>query len=63
MEPVAGNYYPVNSHMYLTDDQPNPEILFALINDRSQGGTSLHDGELELMVCTNSILHIEDMHN
>ena len=50
MEPVAGNYYPVNSHIYLTDDQSNPEVLLALINDRSQGGTSLHDGELELMV-------------
>ena len=49
-EPVSGNYYPVNSHLYITDDQAKPEMLLALINDRSQGGTSLNDGELELMV-------------
>lgn len=46
-EPVAENYYPINSHIYVKGDQ-----LVGLVNDRSQGGTSLHDGEIELMVTT-----------
>ena len=45
-EPVAENYYPVNSHIFITD----PGAMAALINDRAQGGTSLKDGQLELMV-------------
>merc|ERR1712071_502770 len=48
-EAVSGNYYPINSHIYLNDDDQNGPLL-ALVTDRSQGGTSLHDGELELMV-------------
>lgn len=44
-EPVAENYYPINSHIYVKGDQ-----LVGLVNDRSQGGTSLHDGEIELMI-------------
>ena len=47
-EPVAGNYYPVNSHIYVTGAQG--KRLVALVTHRSQGGTSLHDGEIELMV-------------
>lgn len=47
-EPVAGNYYPVNSHIYLTG--ADRKRFVALVTDRSQGGTSLHDGEIELMV-------------
>ena len=47
-EPVSGNYYPVNSHIYMTDKDGG--MLVALINDRSQGGTSLQNDQLELMV-------------
>ena len=47
-EPVSGNYYPINSHIYLTD--VDRQTLVALVNDRAQGGTSLKDGQLELMV-------------
>ena len=50
VEPVSGNYYPVNSHIYLTDREENANVVMALVNDRSQGGSSLRDGELELMV-------------
>lgn len=49
-EPVAGNYYPINSHIYVTDDEGNADTVVALVNDRSQGGTSLQDGQIELMV-------------
>ena len=45
-QPVAGNYYPVNAATWLADS----EAGFSLVNDRSQGGSSLTDGQLELMV-------------
>jgi hypothetical protein len=45
-QPVAGNYYPVNAAIYLKDSTRQITIL----NDRAQGGSSLNDGQLELMV-------------
>ena len=45
-EPVAGNYYPINTRMYIRDLQHQ----FTLLNDRSQGGASLSEGSLEVMV-------------
>ncbi|XP_044607793.2 lysosomal alpha-mannosidase isoform X2 [Equus asinus] len=45
-EPVAGNYYPVNSRIYITDGN----VQLTVLTDRSQGGSSLSDGSLELMV-------------
>ena len=47
-EPVAQNYYPVNSRIYLRDE--NRKVQFTILNDRSQGGSSLNDGQLELMI-------------
>ena len=41
-----GNYYPVNAATWLADGT----TALSIVNDRSQGGSSLHDGELELMV-------------
>nr|XP_033811493.1 lysosomal alpha-mannosidase isoform X2 [Geotrypetes seraphini] len=45
-EPVAGNYYPVNSRIYIKDEK----IQLTVLTDRSQGGSSLLSGSLELMV-------------
>ncbi|KAK1342618.1 hypothetical protein QTO34_015384 [Cnephaeus nilssonii] len=45
-EPVAGNYYPVNSRIYITDGN----MQLTVLTDRSQGGSSLSDGSIELMV-------------
>jgi Glycosyl hydrolases family 38 C-terminal domain/Glycosyl hydrolases family 38 C-terminal beta sandwich domain len=45
-EPVAGNYYPVNAAIYIED----PNAAMAILVDRSQGGASLIDGSIELMV-------------
>mmetsp|Transcript_90839 Transcript_90839/g.207946 ORF Transcript_90839/g.207946 Transcript_90839/m.207946 type:complete len:1109 (+) Transcript_90839:54-3380(+) len=45
-EPVAGNYYPVNAMLSLDDG----EVELAVLTDVTQGGSSLKDGSLELMV-------------
>lgn len=47
-EPVAGNYYPVNSRIFIRD--PHRDLQFTVLTDRSQGGSSLRNGSIELMV-------------
>lgn len=47
-EPESGNYYPVTSRILIRDTQRQKEV--AVLNDRPQGGSSLNDGQLELMV-------------
>jgi len=46
VEPVAGNYYPVNAAAYIKDSKKQ----YSILNDRSQGGASLNDGQFELMI-------------
>lgn len=46
IEPVAGNYYPVNAAIYIEDDTSS----FGILVDRSQGGSSQSDGSVELMI-------------
>ncbi|NXF00041.1 MA2B1 mannosidase, partial [Menura novaehollandiae] len=45
-EPVAGNYYPVNTRIFIKDQK----VQLTVLTDRSQGGSSVLDGSLELMV-------------
>jgi len=45
-ESVAGNYYPVTTKIALED----PTARMAILTDRAQGGSSMRDGALELMV-------------
>ena len=47
-EPVAGNYYPVNAFMRMVDVNSNRSL--AIISDRSQGGSVIREGEMEIMV-------------
>lgn len=47
-EKVAGNYYPVNSRIFLRDQTKNKQLT--LVTDRSQGGSSIRDGSVELML-------------
>ena len=47
-EPVAGNYYPVNSRIFIQDKQKG--LQFTVLTDRSHGGSSLKDGSVEIMV-------------
>lgn len=46
LEPVAENYFPVNAAMFIEDESRS----FTVLVDRSQGGSSLSDGSLELLV-------------
>lgn len=52
-EPVAGNYYPVTSKISIRDTVKKQSV--AVVVDRAQGGSSLKDGEMELMVSTVNI--------
>lgn len=45
-ETESSNYYPVTANIALQDSK----IRMAILNDRAQGGSSLSDGSLELMV-------------
>lgn len=47
-EPVASNYYPLNSKVELRDEEK--QLRLAVLLDRSEGGASMSDGELEIMV-------------
>jgi lysosomal alpha-mannosidase len=44
---VAGNYYPVNSAISISDNNWSGHMT--VHNDRPQGGSSLYNGEIELM--------------
>lgn len=45
-EPIAGNYYPINAKIALEEGYKR----LAIMTDRSQGGSSMVDGTLEIMV-------------
>lgn len=47
-EPISGNYYPITSKIYLKD--VDRKLRLSVLVDRAQGGSSLQDGEIELMV-------------
>lgn len=47
-EKIAGNYYPVTSWIYIKDIYDNLQLT--LLPDRAQGGSSVNDGSLELMI-------------
>ncbi|KAL3655096.1 hypothetical protein CASFOL_000882 [Castilleja foliolosa] len=45
-QPIAGNYYPVNLGIYINDRNTELSVLV----DRSVGGASIADGEIEIML-------------
>ncbi|KAL6868123.1 hypothetical protein ACP4OV_014968 [Aristida adscensionis] len=45
-EPVAGNYYPVNLGVYITDEKHELSVVV----DRAAGASSIQDGQLEIML-------------
>ena len=51
-EAVSSNYYPVNCLIKTS----SPAATFAVAVDRSEGGTSMNDGQLELMVRSRGVV-------
>ena len=50
---IAGNYYPVNTRIYIKDEQSGVNDLLrqlTILTDRSQGGSSIEDGSIEIMI-------------
>ncbi|XP_062151727.1 probable alpha-mannosidase At5g13980 [Alnus glutinosa] len=45
-QPIAGNYYPINLGIYMQDNRTE----FSVLVDRSVGGSSIVDGQIELML-------------
>ncbi|KAL0429671.1 UNVERIFIED_CONTAM: putative alpha-mannosidase [Sesamum radiatum] len=45
-QPIAGNYYPINLGTYIKDKNTELSVLV----DRSVGGSSITDGEVEIML-------------
>ncbi|XP_072039219.1 lysosomal alpha-mannosidase-like [Amphiura filiformis] len=56
VQPVSGNYYPVNSRIFIKDATERQfTVLTDRRADRSQGGSSIRDGSVELMVHRRSV--------
>lgn len=47
-EPVTSNYYPVSTKIAIEDKIKGTRV--AILNDRAQGGSSLNEGSMELMI-------------
>ncbi|KAF2897557.1 hypothetical protein ILUMI_08617, partial [Ignelater luminosus] len=52
-QPIPGNYYPVTTKILIRD--PNKNLEVAVLTDRAQGGASLHNGQIELMLHRNCL--------
>uniref|UniRef100_A0A6P7FYF0 alpha-mannosidase n=1 Tax=Diabrotica virgifera virgifera TaxID=50390 RepID=A0A6P7FYF0_DIAVI len=52
-EPVSSNYYPVTSKIVIKDQEKHMQM--AILTDRSQGGSSLENNQIELMVHRRTI--------
>lgn len=46
-EQTSGNYYPINSAISIVDEKA--QLQMTVLNDRSQGGSVLQNGRIELM--------------
>jgi hypothetical protein len=44
---VTANYYPVGTAISMTDE--DTQLSMTVMNDRSQGGSVIQDGRIELM--------------
>jgi len=45
---VASNYYPITSHVFMTDSKSGYRMN--VLTDRAQGGGSIEDGQLEFLI-------------
>lgn len=47
-DPIAGNYYPINAHISINDEKVDKQLT--MIVDRAQGGSSINNGQIEVMI-------------
>ena len=47
-QPVAGNYYPINSHIKIKDVDSGKVV--SLLVDRARGGAVIKNGNIEVMI-------------
>lgn len=47
-EPVAGNYYPLSTSMYIKDEKA--QVQLSILPDRSLAAASLTNGQMEIMI-------------
>lgn len=47
-EEISQNYYPINSRIFIRDEKTKKQLT--IVNDRSQGGSSIKDGSIEIML-------------
>ena len=63
-EPVASNYHALTSHIFINDTAGNH---LAVILDRAQGGGSIFEGELEMMIhrrlLSQDLCQMNETHN
>jgi lysosomal alpha-mannosidase len=60
-EYVSGNYYPINSRIFIRDEDSSPvKRQLTIVNDRSQGGSSIDDGSIEIML-HRRVLHDDSL--
>lgn len=52
-EKESSNYYPITSKISIRDEKRN--VGFTVLTDRAEGGSSLKDGDIELMVHRNTL--------
>ena len=53
---MTANYYPVQTAIAIVDERTQMQLT--VMNDRSQGGSALQDGRIELM--QNRRLNVDD---
>ncbi len=56
-DPISGNYYPINTQISIKDESTDKQLT--ILVDRAQGGASLRDGQLELML-HRRLVHDDD---
>ncbi|XP_071440327.1 lysosomal alpha-mannosidase-like isoform X1 [Hetaerina americana] len=50
LESISGNYYPVTSRIRIAGLMGETPAVLSILTDRAQGGSSVKDGEVELMI-------------
>jgi lysosomal alpha-mannosidase len=49
-EPISGNYYPVNTRIFIRDEEDKERRQLTVVTDRTHSGGSIQDGSIEIML-------------